>query len=202
MKASLPVPMRLLSFWLGLPVFVFLLWAWWDSMHHPAATNWSYGKTLSLLWPPYQAPPKGLPIQEIEQPPAQFSPFDAPAEDPGIGGMGFRPTYLPTTRFGIEPRVSMLTTMQPYRSIGSKAGSLWISDWIAPKSPPKPRWEYRLEKQDGTWFPPLERSHTAITHNTTTWIPYWLLSGSYTLAWSSVLFWRTRRRRKLSPEFS
>ncbi|RYD46732.1 MAG: hypothetical protein EOP83_29150 [Verrucomicrobiaceae bacterium] len=190
--------MRLLSFWLGLPVFVFLLWAWWDSMHRAAATNWSYGKTLSLLWPPYQPPPKGLPIQEIDPTPPQFSPFDTPAEDPGIGGMGFRPTYLPRTRFGSEARVSSQTTMQPYRSIGSKAGSLWISDWIAPKSPPKPRWHYAAEAQDGTWFPPLERSHTAITRNTTTWIPYWLLSGTYTLAWALLLIWRTRRRRRLS----
>jgi len=200
MKATLPGPMRLLSFWLGMPMFLFLLWAWWDSMHHAAATNWSYGSPFTILWPPYQPPPEVRPIADVEVPAMPFSPFDTPAQDPGIGGMGFRPRYPPPTHFDNAPRVSYPTRMQPYRSIGSKAGSLWISSWIAPKAS-RPRWEYRLEAHDGSWFPPLERSHTAVTRNTTAWIPYWLLSGIYTLAWALLLFWRFRRKKRLSPDF-
>jgi hypothetical protein len=147
-----------------------------------------------MLWPPYQPPPEDRQIAHVEMPAMQFSPFDMPMQEPGIGGMSFQPLYLPPTHFDNAPRVSYPTPMQPYRSIGSKAGSLWISSWIAPKSPPKPSWDYRLEAQDGSWFPPLAWTHTAITHNTTAWMPYWLLSGTYTLVWALLLFWRSRRR--------
>ena len=186
--------MRLLSFWLGLPMFLFLLWAWWDSMHHAAATNWSYGSSFMLLWPPFEPPPQVRPSANLELPASGFSRFDSTVQDPGIGGFGFSPHYSPPLRFDDAPRSSNMTPMQPYRSIGSKAGSLWISSWITPKSLSKPIWDYRAEAQDGSWFPPLAWTHTAITRNTTAWIPYWLLSGTYTLAWTLLLFWRSRRR--------
>jgi hypothetical protein len=66
--------------------------------------------------------------------------------------------------------------------------------------PSLPKWDYRAEAQDGSWFPPRAWNHTAVTRNTTLLIPYWLITGAYTLAWLLLLFWRNRRRRKLTVD--
>ncbi|WP_367873961.1 hypothetical protein [Luteolibacter sp. Populi] len=194
MKAVLPAPLRLLSFWLGLPVFLFLLWAWRDSMHHPAAAHWPHGAARLMKWPPVEKPPVLPSFTELD---AGLPTFKAPDFNPPAV-WETRPSQPPFhSRIGYERPTNSDTTMQPHRSIGSKAGALWISSWIAPKFPPQPQWDYRAETQDGSWFPPLERTTTAITRNTTAWIPYWLLTGLYALAWAALLFWRGRRRRKL-----
>jgi hypothetical protein len=52
MKARLPRFLRLRSFWLGLPAFLFLLWAWRDSMTHVAALHREHGNPTEILWPP------------------------------------------------------------------------------------------------------------------------------------------------------
>jgi hypothetical protein len=51
----LPAPLRLLSFWLGLPTFLFLFWIWRDSMLHAAALHREHGNTFVMRWPPVEA---------------------------------------------------------------------------------------------------------------------------------------------------
>ena len=193
MKAAIPAPLRLLSFWLGLPVFLFLLWAWRDSIHHAAVANWAYGKPFVMMWPPFEPPPDiKIPSLDRELPTPDFPKFDLSTTR--AEGMSYSPSYSPPHPIIDTPRNSSLTGVVAHRSIGSKAGALWISSWISPSH--EPWWSYRAEPQDGSWFPPCAWKRTEPTRNTTAWIPYWLLTGLYALAWAALLLWRGRRQRK------
>jgi hypothetical protein len=220
-KKRIPFAFRLVSFWLGLPVLIFVLWAWRDSMMHAAVLNWQHGSPVRMTWPQvdrYTMP--ALPLPEIKAP----GPIPMPNE-PGISGeaspikewnpldevQGFDLTALPQEKriplsphyflhlpkIGHDTRSAPLPTkVQPYRSLGSKAGSLWASSWVSPDWRRLPAWKYELEAATTGWLPALDWGHSAISRSSTIWIPYWLLTLVYLISWGGLLAWRSRSGRK------
>lgn len=211
-------PVRLVSFWLGLPVLIFLIWAWRDSMHHGAVLNWKHGSPVPMTWPPVEKAPAMplLKIAELEPPQLPNAPgLSGEASpisrwNPLEGAQGFDLTALPQEqrlplspyyppplpRIGDEIRpVSIPTEVQPFRSVGSKAGSIWISSWVSPRWP-LPAWKYEREAATTGWLPALDWGHSAISRSSTLWIPYWLLTLAYLISWGGLLIWRLRSRRK------
>jgi hypothetical protein len=220
-NGRIPSPFRLVSFWLGLPVLIFLLWAWRDSMMHAAVLNWQHGSPVQMTWPQvdrYATP--SLPPPELEAP----GPLPMPNE-PGLSGeanpielwnpldevgsfdltalprensIPLSPHYfppLPKNRF--EPRlIQRPAKVQPYHSLGSRAGTLWASSWVSPDWRRLPAWKYEPETATTGWFPALDWGHAAISRSSTIWIPYWLLTLAYLIAWGTLLAWRSRSGRK------
>lgn len=204
---------RLLSFWLGLPVLLFLLWAWGDSIRHAAALNRKHGTAFSMVWPPVdpkealspQAPPVTMPeernfeLPKLEVP--SFGDFKAepPYYDPGIPSSQQMP-LLPHRNHPLthdySHRLGQTQRMQSYYSIGSKEGVVWLSSWISPEMPRPAAWSYVPEPSSGTWFPALERTRNELLQNSTLRIPYWMIVPVYSLCWPALLMWRGRRRMK------
>lgn len=81
MNTRLPRLLRLRSFWLGLPVFFFLLWAWGDSMIHAVALHREYGTPTHAAWPPIEAV-CDLQPQDPELRPVPVAEFDLAALSP------------------------------------------------------------------------------------------------------------------------
>ena len=71
---------RLVSFWLGLPVLIFLIWAWHDSMRHALVLNWKHGSPVRMLWPPVEKAP-AVALSKITEP----EPIRLP-NAPGLSG--------------------------------------------------------------------------------------------------------------------
>lgn len=210
---------RLVSFWLGLPVLIFLIWAWQDSMRHALVLNWQHGSPVRMAWPPVEKAP-AMALPKITEP----EPLHLP-NTPGLSGeaspisrwnplgevQGFDLTALPQEqrlplspyyppplpRIGDEIRpVSFPTKVQPYRSFGSRAGSLWISSWVSPNWRPLPVWKYEREAATTGWLPALDWGHSAISRSSTAWIPYWLIILAFLILWAGFLVWRLRAARK------
>jgi hypothetical protein len=206
-------PLRLLSFWLGLPVLLFLLWAWSDSMRHSAVLNLAHGKTFNMVWPPVDPMEKlpGLPAPPIA--PAEPD-FELPRlEVPSFGDLKADPPYynpsipssqqmplLPIRNRALLPddlyRSARTQRMQPYYSIGSKEGVVWLSSWISPEMPKPAVSSYLPELSSGTWFPALEQTHNERLQSSTLRIPYWMILSAYALGWLAVLAWRGARQKK------
>jgi hypothetical protein len=123
--------------------------------------------------------------------------FD-PTALPQERSLPFSPYYpppLPRISDEIRP-VSLPTNVQPYRSLGSKAGSLWISSWVSPDWRPLPVWKYERDAATTGWLPALDWGHSAISRSSTVWIPYWLITLAYLICWGALLFWRMHSLRK------
>lgn len=161
-------------------------------MHRSAALHWKHGRPVTLRWPPVDTSHYRLAVDP------ETSEFEK---------IEFQLDLLPAARGPLSPvpnplrvtiddpfRNSPLTGMQPYRSIGSKNGALWFSSWLSPRK--LPRWEYLPALSGGNWFAPLDWSRSELARNTTLWIPFWALTGSYTVAWLAVLVWRADRRMR------
>jgi hypothetical protein len=212
---------RLVSFWLGLPVLLFLIWAWRDSMQHAAVLNWKHGLPTTMTWPPVEkAPPimppslairtpEPLPLPNAPGPSGESSPIQNwnPLEDvkgfdltslPQEERMPLSPSYFPPLRrISDEARIpSHPTKMQPYRSLGSKAGSVWLSSWLSADWRPLPVWKYQPETSSSGWLSTLDWEHSSLSRSSSLWIPYWLLTLAYLILWSGLLGWRARSRRK------
>ena len=181
-----------MSFWLGLPAFLFLLWAWQDSMHRSGAWHIAHGTRFPLRWPPVDTThlPKPAPVTAPELDRLDFDITKLPGELGPLSPIDPHPMPLIDDPF----RSSNLTPMQPYWTLGSKGGALWFSSWISPRE--LPAWNYAPDSAAETWFPPLDWSHESFTRTSTAWIPYWLLTGSYLLAWTALIAWRVRCKRR------
>ncbi len=190
--------LRSMSFWLGLPAFLFLVWAWRDSMHRTAAWHIAHGTAFSLRWPPVDTThfprPDTATVPDLE--PLDFDITTLPGELGPLSPVRPHPTPIIDDPF----RNSNLTPMHPYRTIGSKEGTLWFSSWISPRK--LSAWQSSLGPNSGTWFPALDWNHTALTRSSTVWIPYWLLAVSYLVAWIPLMTWRVRHRRRRSSRFA
>jgi hypothetical protein len=210
---------RLVSFWLGLPVLVFLLWAWQDSMRHALVLNWKHGSPVRMVWPPVEKAaaialpkiPEPEPVRLANAPglsgePSPISRWDPLGEVhafdltslPQERSLPFSPYYPPPLRrISDEVRpVSVPTKVQPYGSLGSKAGSLWISSWVSPDWRPLPVWKYEREAATTGWLPALDWGHSAISRSSTVWIPYWLITLAYLICWGTLQSWRIHLLRK------
>lgn len=210
-RSRLPAPLRLLSFWLGLPVLLFLLWCWRDSMTHRAALNRPHGIPFSMLWPPMD--PK-----EILPAPSSIASVDLDLkmpdlEIPSFGESGTSPPYydssIPSSQQmplaphrspPIRPdnfyRSAARTMMQPYYSFGSKEGVVWLSSWISPDFPALPGWSYTMERSSGSWFPAPEWTRNERLQSDTLRIPYWVIIAAYALGWLPFLIWRASRLKR------
>ena len=212
---------RPVSFWLGLPVLVFLTWAWRDSMHRACVLNWKHGSPVAMVWPPVEKDAAvTLPLATIEVPePVQlpngqgisgeaspFGPWNPPDDVlsfdltalPQERRMPLSPYYpppLPKIRDEIRPP-AFPSKVQPYRSFGSKAGALWISSWVSPGWRPLPVWKSERDAATTAWLPALDWEHSTVSRSSTLWIPYWLLTLAYLIFWGGFLFWRTRVAQK------
>jgi hypothetical protein len=193
---------RSLAFWLGLPVVLFVFWAWRDSMHRSATLHWGHGTPFSLRWPPVD--PSRLQASKA----TQFPSIDEAMEEiefdlqtlPGALGP-LSPITRPPLRIIDDPfRNSPWTRMHPYHSIGSSGGALWISSWISPRK--LNWWEIKPASSPESGFARLDWSRTQVTHNTTLWIPYWLVAAIATASWIAVVGWSLKRslRRAMDLE--
>jgi hypothetical protein len=123
----------------------------------------------------------------------------APRYDPELPTSRQLPQVLPYRHkpFTSDPyRGSSEIRMQPYQSIGSKEGVIWLSAWISPAMSKTAGWSYLPEPSSGSWFPPLERTRNERFQSSTLRIPHWMIISTYTLCWLACMAWRGRRRKK------
>ncbi|WP_035601751.1 hypothetical protein [Haloferula sp. BvORR071] len=200
-----------MSLWLGLPVLIFFLWAWRDSMVHSFAFNLKHGKTFVMAWPPLERMPSpatpSVPL--AYEPNLDLPSLDVPAwEEFGKEVAYFNSSIPEDKRMPLAPhrplelrpddlyRNSNRTAMQPYLGLGSAEGVVWFSSWIAPDFPKTPEWTYLHKFSGAPWFAALEWTHNEQFQIHSLRIPYWAIVSAYTLGWFAFLAWRRRRLRK------
>lgn len=183
---------RLRSFWLGLPILIFLAWCWADSMTYDSRANWLHGpfmtKKSKLLERDYRnlsLPPPGLLSLDLPS----FNLSELPAERLPLSpsNFQFRPIVDPTLE---APEMQF----QRCLSIGNKQGTVWLSDWDSLRFASE-KWTRLKDNGASTWFPGFQFQSGSEGEATTLWLPHWLLLSGYGAIWGAVMGWRIKRRR-------
>ena len=180
------------SFWLGVPIFLFLVWGWVDSVRYDTRANLPHGpaiKEMSKLPAPiyYTAP------QTYDSQPDLLVPsFDissVPEDRPPLPLMPYN--YTPPKI--VDPQMeTRQISVQPTISIGNREGAVWISKWNTPDLH-KERWERLKIAGKPPWVAGF--LYQAGESAPTLWLPHWLLITAYTLPWAALVYWRHLRRR-------
>lgn len=180
------------SFWLGLPVFLFLVWGWVDSVRYDTRANFPHGpvfnkesKTTERVYYPDVESLRKIPDLTIPS-------FDLSAMPSDEGNLPLMPRESPPIRI-IDPQLR--TTRIPVQrcvSVGNKEGTLWISHWDAPTHPKDP-WRRIKTGGEVPWLATFQ--YQGGESPPTLWLPYWMILAAYTLPWVALILWRRRLRR-------
>lgn len=193
-----PLVLRLRSFWLGLPVFLFIAWGWADSMRHDTRANHPHGPMITR---------KGKLAEKNYRRSAPESPARLPgfpgslSENSGFsgipsGGFPFRPYNPPPSQI-IDPVLEAPTvSVQRCISIGNKQGTVWISFWETIPHRMLQTWRRDRIAGTATWFPAFDYQSGSGASARSLWLPHWLLLSAYSVPWAALVVWRRGRRLK------
>lgn len=184
--------LRLRSFWLGLPIFAFLVWCWVDSMSYDSRANWlsgplitRKGKILERVHRPWESFSRQAPV--LPQPSLELS--DLPTER-----LPMSPVETPPLRI-VDPLLEAPELrVQRCLSLGNKHGSIWWSVWETPPDMVQ-AWKRDKDSAVSTWFPGFQFQAGSEGGTTTLWLPHWLLLTGYGVMWGLLMGWRVKRRR-------
>ena len=180
------------SFWLGAPIFLFLVWGWVDSTRYDTRANFPDGPTIrqqsKLPHPIYHPAPRILDSQADLVVPS-FDLSTMPEDRPPLPLMPYK--YTPPKI--VDPQLETRPiSLQPTISIGNKEGALWISKWNAPLFPKEP-WRRNKIAGRASWLAHFQ--YQGGDSAPTLWLPHWLILTAYTLPWAALVYWRHLRRR-------